>query len=156
MQRDRVFPWQHGSKTWYSVWNRAEKLAGVNVGLHDLKRYSGELALRAGATMLELQQHMDHADIKTTLEHYCRPQTRDLVNRITVPIPNGEYPDPLAGSGIEERMKAAEQLIDEIRLSRLLEAGIDMQRLAAAISGKRIWETSSGTILTVFDGKEVC
>jgi integrase len=69
------------------VWNAAEKIIGKRFHLHDLKRYSGELALRAGATVLELQTHMDHSNINTTLKHYCRPTTRKLVQKIVVPLP---------------------------------------------------------------------
>jgi hypothetical protein len=57
------------------------------MGLHDIKRYSGSLAIRAGADILTLQQHMNHANIATTLKHYCRPQTGDLVTKIKPPIP---------------------------------------------------------------------
>ena len=52
--------------------------------------YDGELALRAGATPLELMQHMDHANIRTTLLHYCRPTTTGLIKKLKVPIPDRE------------------------------------------------------------------
>ena len=86
-RRKLIFPWIHGSKSWYKCWNAAEKKIGKRFHLHDLKRFAGILALRAGASPLELQQHMDHADLATTLKHYCRPQTTQLVQRIKVPIP---------------------------------------------------------------------
>jgi integrase len=61
---------------------------GKRFHLHNLKRFAGILALRAGASPLELQQHMDHASLETTLKHYCQPETADLVRkRIKVPIP---------------------------------------------------------------------
>lgn len=150
----KVFPWAHGNKVWYQVWNRAETLACVKLGLHDLKRFSGELALRAGASVLELQQHMDHANIKTTLEHYVRPQTRDLVDRINVPIPSSGYDDPIAELGIDARMKEASQRIDEMRLEFLKRAEVDLERLGAAIRGE-CWQTSSGSILRVFDERRM-
>ena len=53
-KRHCLFPWVHGDKKWYECWNSAKNAAGVTVGLHDLKRFSGELALRCGATELEL------------------------------------------------------------------------------------------------------
>jgi integrase len=86
--RKRIFPWTHGNKRWYICWNAAEQKVGKRFHLHDLKRFSGELVLRAGATPLELQQHMDHANIATTLLYYCRPQTTNLIRRIRVPLPD--------------------------------------------------------------------
>ncbi|MDR2756852.1 MAG: site-specific integrase [Planctomycetaceae bacterium] len=94
----KIFQWTHGNKCWYKCWHKAEELAGVKMGLHDLKRFSGDLALRAGASDLELMQHMDHENISTSLKHYCRPKTRDLVNKITVPIPNTDNVTPLPPS----------------------------------------------------------
>jgi len=47
-QHKLVFPWIHGDKKWYEVWNSAELKVGKRFHLHDLKRFSGELALRAG------------------------------------------------------------------------------------------------------------
>ncbi|MDR0328345.1 MAG: site-specific integrase [Planctomycetaceae bacterium] len=88
--RKKLFPWIHGSKCWYACWNAAEKIVGKRFRLHDLKRFSGILALRAGATPLELQQHLDHANLSTTLKHYCRPQTAQLVQRIKIPIPKSQ------------------------------------------------------------------
>ena len=174
-KRHCVFPWVHGQKAWYKVWNRAELTAGVKLGLHDLKRFSGELALRAGATQLELMQHMDHANIATTLKHYCRPKTTKLVQKMKVPIPM-EFVPPEEESAmlreIEARQASAAQFLDEQRLARLIAAGIDMQRLAAAIRGEyyedddgNIWETSASgevarrwktrgnTVLSVYDGE---
>jgi integrase len=55
----KVFPWQHGNKIWYRCWKEAESVVGKRFHLHDLKRYSGVLALRAGASPLELQVHID-------------------------------------------------------------------------------------------------
>lgn len=90
-KRKLLFPWIHGTKCWYRIWNTAEKAIGKRFHLHDLKRYSGELALRAGATPLELQEHMSHANLSTTLQHYTRPKIRELVNRIVVPIPHKSH-----------------------------------------------------------------
>jgi len=156
----RIFPWNHGGKSWYATWRTAQETAETTLGLHDLKRYSGELALRAGASVLELQQHMDHANIATTTRHYVRPQTTELVGRLKVPIPEIP-PDPLAEN--EERMEKAGQWIDEQRLFRLLAAGIDLNRLADAIrrtgdfrtefDDRDVWETSTGTSLRIFSGE---
>jgi len=171
-KRHCVFPWVHGQKAWYECWNRAELAAGVKVGLHDLKRFSGELALRAGATELELMQHMDHANISTTLKHYCRPKTTDLVTRMKVPIPMEFEPmDPeyrlntpeyrlneAILADIDKRGNELTESLDLQRFVRLLQAGIDVERLeSASRRSGQIWETSSGTILSVFDGEtEVC
>jgi hypothetical protein len=86
----KIFQWSHCDTIWYECWRRAEERAGVKMGLHDVKRFSGELALRAGASDLELMEHMDHSNIKTTLNHYCRPKTRNLVDKIVVPIPDND------------------------------------------------------------------
>jgi integrase len=83
---NKIFTWKHGIGRWYECWHKAEDIAGIKMGLHDLKRFSGDLAIRAGASDLELMQHMDHRDIQTTLKHYCRPKTRNLVNKIVVPV----------------------------------------------------------------------
>jgi integrase len=85
---NRIFEWPHCDTIWYKCWRRAESSAGIKMGLHDIKRFSGELALRAGADVLQLQAHMDHTNIKTTLRHYCRPKTRNIVDKIVIPIPN--------------------------------------------------------------------
>jgi integrase len=168
-KRHCLFPWVHCQKTWYQVWNRAQLEAGNTIGLHDLKRFSGELALRAGASELELMQHMDHANISTTLKHYCRPKTTDLVNRMKVPLPMEFEPpppeDPIIAEN-ERRVNAAHQWLDEQRLARLLAAGIDLHRLAEAIretscteiieqpeQSKTGWRTAGGTVLTVFGGE---
>lgn len=151
-KRNHLFPWVHGRKAWYDTWKKAETAAGVKLGLHDLKRFSGELALRAGATVLELQQHMDHANIRTTMDHYCRPENRQLVDRIIVPIPDDEYHAPEPVRNIETEISEAEQRIDELRLQKLLGGGIDVQKLAAIMRGEA-WPTEGGTVLTVFDGE---
>jgi integrase len=92
---NKIFQWNHGNKQWYRCWNNAEEKAGVEMGLHDLKRFSGDLAIRAGASDLELMAHMDHASLDITLKYYCRPKTRNLVNKIIVPIPdNDQEPEP--------------------------------------------------------------
>jgi hypothetical protein len=134
-----VLPWQHGSKTWYDCWNNANFNAGVNIGLHDLKRYSGELALRAGASVLELQQHMDHTRIETTLNHYCRPKTTALVGKIHVPLPD-EFagdPAPMTAAAVmrdcEERSRKLEDWVMGVRLEKMFGLGFteaDMKRLA--------------------------
>ncbi|MDR0611223.1 MAG: site-specific integrase [Planctomycetaceae bacterium] len=91
---EKIFEWVHCNKTWYKCWHKAEETAGIKMGLHDIKRFSGELALLAGADVLQLQAHMDHEDINTTLKHYCRPKTQNMVNKIVVPIPKNETVTP--------------------------------------------------------------
>jgi integrase len=91
---NKIFEWSHCDTIWYKCWRRAEDSAGIKMGLHDIKRFSGELALRAGADVLLLQAHMDHSNIKTTLNHYCRPKTQNMVNKIVVPIPKNETVTP--------------------------------------------------------------
>jgi len=107
-EETKVFPWIHGNKCWYRIWRKAEQAVGKRFHLHDLKRFSGELALRAGATPLELMQHMDHRNITTTMKHYVRPQTKELISRIKVPIQR-------------EDMAAAVPLFSERELESMLE-----------------------------------
>jgi hypothetical protein len=90
----KIFQWIHGGKCWYKCWHKAEENAGIKMGLHDTKRFSGTLALRAGASEMELMEHMDHNNISTTRKHYCRAQTRELVNKMVVPIPKTETDTP--------------------------------------------------------------
>jgi integrase len=111
-QHGLLFPWGHGSKSWYKVWNAAESKLGKRFHLHDLKRFSGELALRAGATPLELMQHMDHSSLTTTMKHYCRPTTAGLMKKLKVPIPDREgrmtplFTEPELQSTVLETMRS--------------------------------------------------
>jgi hypothetical protein len=99
----------------------AEEKLGKRFHLHDLKRFSGELALRAGATPLELMQHMDHSSIKTTLKHYCRPTTTGLVKKLKVPLPDRE--SRMTPMFTEPELQNT--LLDTMR-SQLLKIGIDI------------------------------
>jgi integrase len=121
-QRKKVFPWIHGTKKWYFCWHAAEAKLGKRFHLHDLKRFAGELALRAGATPMELQQHLDHASLKTTLAHYCRPQTRELVQRIKVPIPKKSLHTRQTPLFTEPELNT---IIQQTIESRLKELGIE-------------------------------
>ena len=116
-----LFPWIHGDKKWYQCWNSAESKVGKRFRLHDLKRFSGELALRVGATPLELQQHMDPADFRTRLTHYCRPVTTALVHKFKVPLPGTKHhrTTPLF---TEPELKS---IIESGIIRRLVEAGVD-------------------------------
>ena len=58
--QNRLFPWTHCTNTWYKCWNTAEERVGMRFRLLDLKRFSGHLALQAGANAIELMKHMDH------------------------------------------------------------------------------------------------
>jgi hypothetical protein len=84
----KIFQWNHGDKGWYKCWHKAENVAGIKMGLHDIKRFSGDWAIRAGTSDLELMEHMNHESLSTTLKHYCRPKTRNIVDKIVIPIPN--------------------------------------------------------------------
>jgi integrase len=120
-QRKRIFPWTHGNKRWYMCWHAAEEKLGKRFHLHDLKRYAGTLALQAGATPMELQQHLDHANLTTTLKHYCRPQTRELVQRIKVPIPKKNLHARLTPLFTEPELH---EILEDILERRLRELGI--------------------------------
>jgi integrase len=121
-QHGLLFPWTHGTKAWYKVWNAAETKIGKRFHLHDLKRFSGELALRAGAKPLELMQHMDHASLTTTMKHYCRPVTKELVKNMKVPIPNRAH--RLTPMFTEPELQ--DVLLDTMR-NRLALLGLDME-----------------------------
>jgi integrase len=161
LKQHRIFPWKHGSKTWYHCWHTAGRNAGTTIGLHDLKRYSGELALRAGATELELMRHMDHADIKTTLKHYCRPKTTELVNRMKVPLPlEFEPPPPLDPiiAEMEVRQAGLTQMLDEMWMNRLAEKIAAMHKaretsVTEIDGGGEGWYTNGGTILSLYSGE---
>jgi hypothetical protein len=127
-QKDLVFPWIHGTKKWYEVWQAAECKVGKRFHLHDLKRFSGELALRAGASPLELQQHMDHANLSTTLLHYCRPTTRKLIQNIKVPLPDQR--PALTPLFTDAELQS---IVLETIAKRLSAAGIDLDAIALAL-----------------------
>ena len=110
---------------------------------------------------------MDHADIKTTFKHYTRPKTRRIVDTMQLPLPFEFEPSPPPDPEVlanEKRVNAAHQFLNEQRLAKLIAAGIDLERLAAAIRragddpeilecSVRHWKTKGGTVLTVFDGE---
>jgi integrase len=127
--RKRIFPWTHGNKRWYICWNAAEQKLGKRFHMHDIKRFSGELVLRAGATPLELQQHMDHANIATTLLHYCRPQTTNLIRRIRVPLPDKR--PKMTPLFTEPELR---ETIESILVDRLQNAGIDVKELLLSLN----------------------
>jgi hypothetical protein len=124
------------------------------MGLHDVKRFSGELALRAGADVLLLQAHMDHANIKTTLNHYCRPKTRNLVDKIVVPIPNQKIkPSPPTPPEPEK--------LPEVRFAPAFHFNSKNEIVQFYLNETKRLEhsaiaarTSSGTILTILNPEE--
>ena len=137
----KLFPWRHGDKKWYECWNAAEKKIGKRFHLHDLKRFSGELALRAGATPMELQQHMDHADLRTTLEHYCRPTTTNLVNKFKVPGASKKViRERLTPMFTEPEIKAE---IENMITRKLLEQGCDADTIRFVLDNYGNVEVSS-------------
>jgi integrase len=127
-QHNLVFPWTHGNKKWYECWQAAEAKIGKRFHLHDLKRFSGTLALRAGATVLELQEHMCHANISTTLLHYCRPQNRKLIEKIKIPLPNAR--PQLTPLFTEPELQ---HTIENMLRHRLAAAGIDLDTVQLAL-----------------------
>jgi integrase len=127
-QHNLVFPWTHGNKKWYECWQAAEEKIGKRFHLHDLKRFSGTLALRAGATVLELQDHMCHANISTTLLHYCRPQNRKLIEKIKIPLPNAR--PQLTPLFTEPELQ---HTIENMLRHRLAAAGIDLDTVQLAL-----------------------
>jgi integrase len=123
-RRNLLFPWIHGNKQWYACWNAAEGIVGKRFRLHDLKRYSASKALEAGATPLELQQHLDHADIKTSTLFYTEAETAKLVRRLKIPFPDEQQRQfPMF---TEPELKAE---VEANLFRKLAEAGIDLGRL---------------------------
>jgi integrase len=137
---DCLFPWGHGDRVWYECWRAAEKKVGKRFHLHDVKRFSGELALRAGATPLELMQHMDHSDIKTTLQHYCRPTTTALIRKLKVPLP--DRPTRMTPMFTEPEL---EGIVERMVRERLAVLGIDSSDIGVDEYGAAFIKNSDGT-----------
>jgi hypothetical protein len=128
------------------------------MGLHDVKRFSGELALRAGASDLELMEHMDHSNIKTTLNHYCRPKTRNLVNKIVVPIPNQPCPPTPPNQEPESKPNQEPEKLAEVCIAPAFHFNSKKEIIQFYFNEKVRLEnsaivvrTSGGTVLTVLE-----
>jgi integrase len=65
------------------------KLTGLKkkgLSAHSLRSSSATMAMAAGATLLEIQQHLDHSSCDTTLRYLARlDQVRDRVS-LKIPI----------------------------------------------------------------------
>jgi integrase len=156
--QNKIFEWSHCDTIWYECWRKAENSAGIKMGLHDIKRFSGELALRAGADVLLLQAHMDHANIKTTLNHYCRPKTRNLVNKIVVPIPNTnqepEPPTPPTDEKFQHIKIAPAFHFDNVEEFNCF-CKKELYRIENAVKKKLpILQTANGTVLSIYNPEE--
>jgi integrase len=54
------------------VWDRAVKASGVAALPHDLRATCASLLIDAGASIKDVQDHLGHADVTTTMEIYAR------------------------------------------------------------------------------------
>jgi integrase len=163
----KIFQWKHGDGCWYECWHNAEERAEIKMGLHDLKRFSGDLAIRAGASDLELMEHMDHASLDITLKHYCRPKTRNMVDKIVVPIPNQvinpcpptspnqapEPPTPIKKKFRRISTAPAFRFSDPDDYNNFCEK--EICRIEYALEKKLpVLPTSNGTLLSLYDPKK--
>lgn len=71
-----VFPNRIGDyrryRNWRRVWDRACDRSGVTATPHDLRATCASLLIDAGASPKDVQQHLGHEDITTTMNIYAR------------------------------------------------------------------------------------
>jgi len=84
---DYVLPWTHGSKKFYESWHDLNETAGImpHLKLHDLKRYSLQLACRSGVDVATLQALGDHSSLVTTTRHYVGGNLENYVATCRLP-----------------------------------------------------------------------
>jgi len=56
-----------------------------HIMLHDLKRYSLQLAVRTGVDAATLTMLGDHAALKTTMDHYVRGNLEKYIATVRLP-----------------------------------------------------------------------
>lgn len=85
-----MFPNRRGEHRRYRVWRRdswdpATKKAGLTATPHDLRATCASLLIDAGASVKDVQQHLGHADVTTTMGLYARVRpgrSADLANKM--------------------------------------------------------------------------
>ena len=92
-----VFPGRRGGYRRYSnwrrdVWNPACQTSGVNARPHDLRATYASLLIDAGASPKDVQAHLGHESVETTMRWYARVRpgrTEDLATRLNALIAEG-------------------------------------------------------------------
>lgn len=85
-----VFPGARGGYRRYrnyrrDVWDKATKATGLVVTPHDLRATCASLLIDAGASVKDVQQHLGHQDVTTTMNLYARVRpgrSADLARRM--------------------------------------------------------------------------
>jgi integrase len=85
-----VFPSRNGSHRRYGnwrrdVWDKACRSSGLEVKPHDLRATAASLLIDAGASVKDVQHHLGHATVETTLALYARvrpERSEDLASRL--------------------------------------------------------------------------
>jgi len=72
-----IFSTKTGTHRRYRIWRRdsfdpARKKAGLDVNPHDLRATCASLLIDAGASVKDVQNHLGHASLATTMEIYTR------------------------------------------------------------------------------------
>jgi integrase len=91
---DLVFPSRGGGYRRYSnwrrdVWNPACETSGVTARPHDLRATCASLLIDAGASPKDVQAHLGHESVETTMRWYARVRpgrTEDLATRLNALI----------------------------------------------------------------------
>ena len=88
---DKILPWKHGNGKFYECWNDLNETAGImpHLKLHDLKRYSLQLACRSGADAATLQLLGDHSSFQTTTAYYVGGNLDKYVSTCRLPGTEG-------------------------------------------------------------------
>lgn len=84
-----VFPNQSGGyqryRNWRRTWDKACAASGVTALPHDLRATCASLLIDSGASPKDVQQHLGHQDVNTTLRLYTRVRpgrSADLATRL--------------------------------------------------------------------------
>jgi len=88
---EKILPWKHDLHKFDQILHRLNEIAGImpHLTLHDLKRYSLQLALRSGVDPATLQMLGDHSSVRTTLDFYVRERFEDYVASVRLPGKGG-------------------------------------------------------------------
>jgi len=88
---EKVLPWRHDHHKLDQIFHRLNEIAGImpHLMLHDLKRYSLQLACRSGVDAATLQMLGDHSSLQTTVNHYVRGNLENYVATVRLPGKGG-------------------------------------------------------------------
>jgi integrase len=87
----KILPWKHDPHKFDQILHQLNEIAGItpHIMLHDLKRYSLQLACRSGVDPATLQMLGDHSTLKTTLDFYVREKFDNYVATVRLPGKGG-------------------------------------------------------------------